>query len=313
MEHELDDLNGLRARLTPGALRFALADPAQAEALRAELPKEGLAWVGWGRRQALLAMGRPSAQERYSSMAGKDAPLLGDWLAEAFRRWRPGPGGVAIQAVSWARVDRAVRLCRLEPFTERPVSLLSNGEVVRACLAHALGEQPKLLVMDDLCEGLDQDGRALLMELATNVAAEGAAVLVLATRESLLPWADPGEVLAAPSAPPGKGPLLFSTRGLRLDAGDLPLVHGLDWDIHGGEAWWLQGPNGAGKSTLLAYLSGEHPQAWAQAWELEGAPRSSFCPLSALRHDVAWVSPELAAALGKPVHVSSNRISDYIE
>jgi len=132
---ELTPWQDLRARLTPGALLFALADPAEARALRQDLPRAGLVWLGWGRRQRLLASWRPAAQERYSSMGGKDAPLLGDWLAEAFRRWRTGPDGVSFQAVAWAQVDRAVRLCHLGAMTERPISLLSNGELARACLA----------------------------------------------------------------------------------------------------------------------------------------------------------------------------------
>src|SRR5262245_20283 len=130
----LTPLHELRARLRPGALHFCLADPAQARAWRAEAPIEGLAWLGWAQREALLREERPSAQERHGSQAGRHAPSLGAWLAPAFERWRPGPGGVHARHLDLFRLERAVQLCHLEALAERPVSLLSNGEAARACL-----------------------------------------------------------------------------------------------------------------------------------------------------------------------------------
>jgi ABC-type molybdenum transport system ATPase subunit/photorepair protein PhrA len=184
---------------------------------------------------------------------------------------------------------------------ERPVSLLSNGEAARACLARVLGGNPRRLILDDLCEGLDADGRERLLLAAAALSGEGMAVAILASRPALLPWNRQAWPEPEP-AEPGPGPGLFSTQGLDLDAGDLALLRGLDWEIRGGEAWWVQGLNGSGKSSLLAYLSGEHPQAWAKSWSLLGAGRSFWTPLSRLRGAVAWVSPELSASLGRPVH-----------
>ena len=145
----------LSARLTPGAFLFSLAAPDLAEELRASLAPEGLTWVGWRQREALLREGRPNAQERYSSRAGTASPPLGDWLAPASRHWRVDDRGVAQPAVASARLERALRLCQLDGLTQRPVSLLSNGEAARACVAWALGTGPARLVLDDLCEGLD--------------------------------------------------------------------------------------------------------------------------------------------------------------
>jgi ABC-type molybdenum transport system ATPase subunit/photorepair protein PhrA len=126
-------------------------------------------------------------------------------------------------------------------------------------------------------------------------------VAVLASRPGLLPWAAGLPELPAVPEPPGAGPVVFQTRALSLNGGEQPLVRHLDWTLRSGEAWWLQGPNGAGKSSLLAYLSGEHPQAWAQDWSLLGRDRFAYTPLSALRSQAAWVSPELAASLGQPL------------
>jgi ABC-type molybdenum transport system ATPase subunit/photorepair protein PhrA len=261
---------------------------------------ESLAWLGWRQREAFLRVERPSAQERYSSQGGREAPSLGAWLSASFQRWRIEPDGVHRQHLDLAWLERAVLLCRVDALVERPISLLSNGEAARACLTRALGALPKALILDDLCEGLDADGRQMLLAVVRELAAEGMAVAVLASRPSLLPWALPAWPPLRDEAP-GQGPLIFETRGLRLEAGDRALLEGLDWSIRGGEAWWLQGANGAGKSSLLAYLSGEHPQAWARSWSLLGQGRQAWTPLGRLRGAVAWVSPELAAALRRPL------------
>jgi ABC-type molybdenum transport system ATPase subunit/photorepair protein PhrA len=301
-EPPLTPLNELRARLKPGALHFSLADPAEARAWRAEAPIEGLAWLGWGQRERLLREERPSAQERYSSQGGRHGLSLGAWLAPAYERWREGAGGVHHRHLDLFHLERNVQLCQLEGLVERPVSLLSNGEAARACLARALGGRPRLLVLDDFCEGLDAPGREGLWAALRELAAEGLAIAFLASRPKLFPWAIPAWA-PLEEAEPGPGPIIFRSRGLDLSAGELTLLRDLDWEIRGGEAWWVQGLNGAGKSSLLAYLSGEHPQAWAQDWELLGAGRPAWTPLAKLRDAVAWVSPELAAAARRPLHV----------
>ena len=290
----LTPLQDLRARLVPGALCFALAAPERAGALRADLASLSPAWVGWRRREALLKAWRPAAQERYHSVAGRDAPALRVWLEGPFSVWRPDGRGIHSLRVDQGRLAEALELCGLADLADRPLSLFSNGEAARACLAAALGPEPDLLVLDDLCEGLDARGRGILWKAAAALAGRGAAVLVLASRESLLPWA----VTRVPdisAVPFQEGAEVFACEGVDLPAGERCLVKALNWTLREGEAWWLKGANGAGKSTLLAYLSGEHPQAWAQSWTLCGRGRFHWTPPAALRRNVAWVSPELAA------------------
>jgi ABC-type molybdenum transport system ATPase subunit/photorepair protein PhrA len=298
---ELSPLQDLRARLVPGALLFALADAREATRLQGELSQETVAWVGWGQRQRLLHAWRPSAQERYSSMAGREAPTLRQWLAVSFRRWLPDAAGISRLKDDAGAVEAALGSCALSSLAESPVSLLSNGEAARACLAAALAQRVSVFVLQDLAEGMDARGRELLQSLGRRLAGEGKAVLFLASRPSLLPQvlADPSRALEAMD--PGPGPQIFACRGLNLDAGERPLIRNLDWELRGGEAWWLRGPNGRGKSTLLAYLSGDHPQAWAKSWRLHGLGREAYTPLQALRNEVSWVSPELAAVAERPI------------
>ncbi|MGH7442061.1 MAG: ATP-binding cassette domain-containing protein, partial [bacterium] len=296
------------AWLRPGALFFCLADPKDSAALRLRLIQGGSlpsawAWVGWRQREALLRAWRPAAQERYHSVAGRDAPSLRNWVAERFKSWRLSPEGDHRLEMDQDRLERSLSLCGLSGLDNRPMSLLSNGETARACLAAALGARPELLVLDDLSEGLDSDGRRTLMDAAQALVGQGAAVLFLASREGLIPWAASPTLALKPDTASfqdaATGKELFSCRKLDLWAGDKALVLGLDWRLCEGEVWCLAGHNGAGKSSLLAYVSGEHPQAWARSWWLKGRDRFAWAPLDALRREIAWLSPELAAASGR--------------
>lgn len=300
---ELSPLDELRARLMPGALLFSLADNAQALELRTELRQPGLAWVSWTQRQALLQAWRYSAQERYSSMGDKEAPTVREWLRPQFKHWKEGPDGVSSLQLDLAGLDSAIRQCGLEALADHPVSVLSNGESARACLAGALAQDPKVLVLHDLAEGLDAGGRKLLLGLGQRLAAEDRAVLFLASRPSLLPIAPPALLELEVAAQDLAHPEIFRCQALTLGASERPLIENLNWVIRGGEAWWLRGDNGIGKSTLMAYLTGEHPMAWAGSWRFLERSREAYVPLEKLREQVVLVSPEVAAAEKKPILV----------
>jgi branched-chain amino acid transport system ATP-binding protein len=52
------------------------------------------------------------------------------------------------------------------------------------------------------------------------------------------------------------GGLLLDVRGLRAAYGNAPVLHGVDLQVHGGEAVALLGRNGMGKTTLVRALMG---------------------------------------------------------
>lgn len=64
---------------------------------------------------------------------------------------------------------------------------------------------------------------------------------------------------------------LLSARRLVCGYDGVPVVRGIDLDVHAGEVVVLLGPNGAGKSTTLATLSGELPALYGTV-ELFGKP-----------------------------------------
>jgi thiamine transport system ATP-binding protein len=76
------------------------------------------------------------------------------------------------------RVERLLRLVRLDALAERVVTALSGGEQQRVALARALATEPQLLMLDEPLGSLDRAlGDELLDELARIVTTVGTTVL----------------------------------------------------------------------------------------------------------------------------------------
>jgi molybdate transport system ATP-binding protein len=82
---------------------------------------------------------------------------------------------------------RAVRLLRIEPFLERTLISLSNGERQRVELARALCHPLRLLILDDPFVGLDAGTREHFGRLLQTLMATPLRVLLIATRLEDLP------------------------------------------------------------------------------------------------------------------------------
>jgi molybdate transport system ATP-binding protein len=67
----------------------------------------------------------------------------------------------------------------------------------------------------------------------------------------------------------------------------------IDWTIYRGQSWALTGPNGSGKSTLLSLISGDNPQAYANAVYVFGRRRGSGESVWELKKRIGSISSEL--------------------
>ncbi|CAN5508010.1 ATP-binding cassette domain-containing protein [soil metagenome] len=181
------------------------------------------------------------------------------------------------------RVQEVARLLSAAHLLRRSMLTLSVGEARRILVARALVSRPVLLLLDEVCNGLDADSRDQLLAQLSALARSGETTLVQTTHheKELLPdilqvislskgrivGAGPNEpeapAIALPmiSAPPVStkptGAILFSVENADVEIDGAPILHGINWTMRPHENWAILGHNGSGKTTFLKLLHGD--------------------------------------------------------
>jgi molybdate transport system ATP-binding protein len=236
----------------------------------------------------------------------------------------------ALSAADRRRVRRALGSLGVAQLAARRFLSLSYGERRVILLARALASRPRLLLLDEVLNGLDAVNRARVLDW-------------LARRSRRLPWvlathriedvprganralvlgrgrivyrgrmrgAPLGEWLsashglrarrprraAARRAGRGHGPLgraLVRLSDARVYLDGSRALSGISLVVRGGECWVVHGRNGSGKTTLLRTLYGDH--GVAVGGRIERAGISSGVPLERFRRRVGLVAPHLQA------------------
>jgi molybdate transport system ATP-binding protein len=213
----------------------------------------------------------------------------------------------------------------IEPLAERRFLSLSYGERRLTLLARALASRPKLLLLDELLNGLDETNHerarrwleqttrsSLSWVLATHrlqdVPASATHALVLddgrvaykgvMRRAPLERWLHEPQFNAAPRTSPAlvarrtPKPLLKLHRAsVYLD--ERRVLERLSFEVRPRECWVLYGHNGSGKTTLLRTLYGDH--AVASGGRIERAGIEPGVPLQVFKRRVGFVAPHLQA------------------
>eukprot|EP00466_Bigelowiella_natans_P021460 jgi/Bigna1/133456/aug1.21_g8164 len=191
--------------------------------------------------------------------------------------------------------DVARRLGLSPCVAERSAATLSTGELNKGMLARALGEQPKLLLLDEVHNGLDFDARLALNGILQDMATKSQTQIVMVCHNaaevpSFLTHTlevENGVLSSDLYVPPQieEQQWVFSNRRDENDdeaaAAALgqannwnrDVISELDWKVRKGEHWAVVGPNGCGKSTLLELVHGHHPQGYANDISVLGMAR----------------------------------------
>ncbi|HEX6397406.1 MAG TPA: ATP-binding cassette domain-containing protein [Steroidobacteraceae bacterium] len=206
---------------------------------------------------------------------------------------------------------------------ERRFLTLSYGERRLVLIARALASEPRLLLLDEVANGLDAGNHArFLAWLATT--ARSAMPWVFAThRQGDVPGvmthllelergrvrqsgpmraARAAELLCqeAPAFLRRSRPLakrrerrgwLVKLSRADVYVEDVHILRGIDMEIGAGECWVVHGANGSGKSTLLRTIYGDH--AVASTGSIDRAGVVAGVPLEKFKLGVAYVAPHL--------------------
>lgn len=273
-------------------------------------------------------------QQRWNSHDIDHSPIVREAI-EAAEQTLPG----ASRDIDPAIREELYELFGMHALLDKPLILLSSGELRRFQLIKALLRNPRVLIMDNPYIGLDAATRDRLTELLTRLACRHdlQIILVLSMIDSVppfithvLPVADRRcgtkmtrreylEALqAAPQAPAALSPekrkalldLPYSDHiltenpivGLRkvsIRYGRRTILRELDWQVLRGQKWALSGENGAGKSTLLSLVCADNPQSYACDITLFGRRRGSGESIWEIKKHIGYVSPEMHRAYQK--------------
>jgi molybdate transport system ATP-binding protein len=227
-----------------------------------------------------------------------------------------------------ATVARALKRFGLWRLRRRSILSLSYGQRRLTLIARALVGHPRVLLLDEVFNGLDHATRRKLRKLLeSQTRGSGDTAWVLTTHRSK---ELPGKLTHVTHIEGGslksRGPLgsqsdltpSLSTRrsavhhapvkrrrlakskapllrlaGVTLYRDYRPVLRDVNWTVRDGEHWAILGANGSGKSTLLNLLHGDMHPALGGVIERGGAPFGTR--IEEWKRRVGYVAPELQA------------------
>jgi molybdate transport system ATP-binding protein len=226
----------------------------------------------------------------------------------------------ALTAADRAHIRAVLRRLGIQSLARRRFLQLSYGERRLVLLARALASRPKLLLLDELFNGLDVANRARVQRCLRDLS-RSSLPWVLSTHraQDIPPQAthlcrlDCGRIvvrraLTRRSAPPhirrprGAAAVaavsvaarsLVTLRGVSVWREGVAVLRNLSLSICRGQCWIVHGANGSGKSSFLQLLYGD--LSAAHGGSLARAGIESGVPLEQFKRRVGLVAPELQA------------------
>ena len=238
----------------------------------------------------------------------------------------------ALTAAERRGVRRALRSLGVAHLAPRPFLSLSYGERRVALIARALASRPRLLLLDEVLNGLDAVNRTRVLGwlarrtrrlpwvLATHrledvprganraLLLERGRIVYRGTlgRAPLAKYLDahPGRPAAAAARAARRRPgrELVRLSGARVYLDGSPALRDISLAVRGGECWVVHGRNGSGKTTLIRTLYGDH--GVAVGGRIERAGIAAGVPLERFKRRVGLVAPHLQAEHPRELTVS---------
>jgi len=234
---------------------------------------------------------------------------------------------IPMQALSSAENRRALGLLGrlgVDALAERRFLTLSYGERRLVLIARALASRPRLLLLDEVANGLDARNHArFLAWLATT--ARSPMPWVFAThrrsdvpdvmthmlelergrvRRSAAMGAARARRLLAQEAPaffapaarrlrrrPERRRVLVALKRANVFVDDVHILREVEFEVGAGDCWVVHGSNGSGKTTLLRTIYGDHPVAAGGSVTRRGIVPG--VPLEEFKLRTAYVAPHL--------------------
>ena len=242
---------------------------------------------------------------------------------------------------------------QIEPLLGCRIRELSSGEMRRFQIALALSASPRLLILDEPYEGLDQEYRAELAKIINELMdPERSVVLVTHRRREIPPNSthvigvkagrvifqgrredvlEPGRMdslyasvssgmpeppaAVQPQVHSGDAPpeVLIDLRNVTVTHQGVPVFENLCWTVRSGQHWAVCGPNGSGKTTLLSLIVGDHPQAYANTVWVFGNLRGGGGSIREIKEGIGIISAELQVRYRKAVTAAEVVLSGFFD
>ena len=277
-------------------------------------------------------------QQRWNQMEiDENTPTVGTKLQQAYDMALTTEG--LDRAQLDAQRDRLYDFFKMRVLLDKPIILLSSGELRKLKLTETLLTQPRVLIMDNPFIGLDADTRQQLRVLLGEIAQKGQLqlILILSKTDDIPPFIThvvevdhrivrpkvtldeylahrqpmPDHVLSKKTAEailnlPYTHKEYNAREVARLNKvsiryGKRTILKDLDWVVGNGEHWALSGQNGAGKSTLLSLICADNPQSYACDITLFDMPRGTGESIWDIKRHIGYVSPEMHRAYQRDI------------
>ncbi len=282
---------------------------------------------------------------RLSSIARISFEQQRDWI----RRYGDTPAEAVLQTAlssntpsgdGRSTLKALLRRLDLGSLLRRKLNTVSNGEARKLLIARALVRSPRLLILDEPFEGLDDPSRRLvkgLIDQLTNgstqvilvthrfdeigdriahvLCLKDGAVYAKGNRDEILrpeilrriyddeassALNDP--VLHKPEKSAGaEAEILIRMRDSTVQYGDTVVLDRVNWTMRRGENWAILGENGSGKSTLIGLITGENQQVYANDIYLFGMQRGAGESIWDIRSKLGMISSEFQIQYRKPI------------